>query len=409
MRLFLRLALRNLGRRPVRTGLTVAAIAIGTGLLIVALGLLYGMIWDMVAGATENYHGHATVTAERYLERRRIQLTLPQAEPPSGVFADPGVLAHSGRLRGYALLSVGEGEASQTQPAELLGIDPEGERNVSRLPRRIAEGRFLRGLSGREIVLGRGLARRLGAELGSSVAAMGQAADGSIAAELFTVAGILDSGDQIRDSSLALVGRKDLADMLVLEGKVHEWVLALVEPLRADLWAKGQKPAGAVVSPWQRFLPQMGEMLEMIGVYRAIYAVVFYFAVLLVTMNTMYMALLERVREFAVMGAVGLEPKKLVGLLLIEAVILSGFSAIIGGILGAAGSFYLEAYPIDLRDGFSTLTWVGASIEPVFRCAPSAGGILWPMVMTTLLGFLVALLPAWKLYWLRPVEVLREV
>ncbi|MCR4294711.1 MAG: ABC transporter permease, partial [Elusimicrobia bacterium] len=124
MKLYVLLALRNLGRRPGRTGLTVAAMACGTGLLIMALGLLNGMIWDLVAGATESYYGHAKVTAPRYLERRAIQFTLPEAEPPGRVFADPEVLARSARVRGFFLLSAGEGEGSRSQPAELLGVDP---------------------------------------------------------------------------------------------------------------------------------------------------------------------------------------------------------------------------------------------------------------------------------------------
>ncbi|MCR4294921.1 MAG: FtsX-like permease family protein, partial [Elusimicrobia bacterium] len=287
--------------------------------------------------------------------------------------------------------------------------DPRGEPAVSRLPRRVREGRFLTATTGREIVLGRGLAKRLGAGLGAPVAAMGQAADGSIAAELFTVVGIFDSGDQIRDASLAVVGREALQELLVLEGRVHEWVLALRSPLEAKTWAAGLDLPGLAVSPWNRFLPQMSQMLDSVGATRAIYAVVFYFAVLLITMNTMYMALLEREREFAIMGAVGLQPARLVGLLLLEALMLSAVAAALGGALGAAGSFYLRAHPLDFRGAFSNFSFVGASLEPVFRAAPTPGGIIWPMAMTAFLGLLVALLPAWKLYRLRPVEVLREV
>lgn len=409
MKLYLRLALRNLGRRRGRTGLTVAAMAGGTALLIVAVGMLYGMVWDLVAAATENYHGHAVVTAERYLERRTMQLTLPEAEPPLALFADPMVVGHSARVRGFALLSAGEAREAQTQPAELLGIDPAGEGAVSRLPRRVKQGRFLRGMGDGEIVLGRGLARRLGVAPGAEVAAVGQAADGSVAAELFTLVGILDSGDAARDSSLALVGRSDLQRMLALNDRVHEWVLALKEPIESREWAAGIRLDGMELSTWRRFLAPISEMLDMMGAYRAIYAVIFYFGVLLVTMNTMYMALLERVREFAVMGAVGLAPLRLAALLVLEALLLSALAGVLGGALGSAASWYLSVHPLDFRQSFGAMTWVGATLEPVFRCETTWDAVLWPVAMTTLLGLLVALFPAWKLYRLRPVEALREV
>ncbi len=411
MRLYFVLALRNLWRRPGRTLLTMSAMAGATALLVVALGLLYGMIWDMVAAATETYYGHATVTAEKYLDRHRIQLTMKEDEPPEAVFNDPEVKGWAARVRGFMLLSAGEGEKSQTQPAELLGIDPEAEKGVSRLPTRVAEGRFLSGLEGKEMVLGRGLAMRLGAGVGAEIAAMGQAADGSIAAELFKVVGILETGDKLRDTSLALVGRKDLQETLSLEGRVHEWVLALEHPLQAKLWTAGvaKSAKGLVVSPWDRFLPQMSEMLEMTGVYRMIYAVIFYFAVVLVTMNTMYMALHERIREFAIMGAVGLKPVRLASLLIIEALYLSAASAVAGGTIGALWSWYWQVHPLDFRGSLTSLTWVGATIEPVFRTAPGWENVLFPACMTALIGVVVALLPAIKLYRLRPVEILREV
>ncbi|MBI5210657.1 MAG: ABC transporter permease [Elusimicrobia bacterium] len=438
MRLLLTMAWRNLGRRPMRTFLTMSAMAGATAVLITALCMLFGMIWDLFSAATENYHGHAVVAASRYLDERHIQLALDESRPPLGILGSPEVEGRAARLRGFGLLSAGGaregagrgwsplarcrnacgaregaglGTESQSQPAEFLGVDPAAERLVSRLPGRVAEGRFLAGSGKREMVLGAGLARRLAAGLGSDIAVMGQAADGSIAAERFTVVGILDGGDKLRDSTLALVGLRDLQEMLVLEGKVHEWVVRLKEPLKAKAWAErvSDPRSGVEVAPWNRFLPQMSEMFNMIRLLRGIYAAIFYFAVVLVATNTMYMALLERIREFAVMGALGLRASRLASLVLMEALLLSSGSALAGGCLGSLAVLRLQEHPLDFRRTITSITWAGATLQPVYRTVFAWEHVLFPVAVTAVIGVAVALLPAWKLGRTRPVDILREV
>ena len=112
----------------------------------------------------------------------------------------------SGRVKGFALLSYGSGDSSRSQPAELLGIDPDNENQVSTLSRKVLAGSFITSPSAKEIVLGKGLALSLGAKPGGEIVAMGQDMYGSVAADIFHIAGIIDTGDPVRDTSLALVG-----------------------------------------------------------------------------------------------------------------------------------------------------------------------------------------------------------
>jgi len=54
-----------------------------------------------------------------------------------------------------------------TQGAEVVGVDPEGELVLSRIPAKVAEGRWLQG-SG-EVVLGEEVARRIDARVGERI------------------------------------------------------------------------------------------------------------------------------------------------------------------------------------------------------------------------------------------------
>lgn len=409
--LLLKLGYRNLWRNRRRTALTMSAMALATALLILTLGIYDGMLWDMVDGATELYHGHVKIAAEGYLDKRQIYQTIPEDGLREKILKEQKVIGVAGRVRGFALLSSGEGNESRTQPAELFGIDPAEERTVTVLDKHVKEGAFIDRPDGNGIVLGAGLAKLLEAGTGSEIVAMGQGADGSIAAEIFIVAGIVDTGDPVRDSMFAVVGRSTLQEMLVLEGRLHELSVALTSSLDADEWAScvSVEYPDVEVSPLMKFLPQIGQIIEMWGTMKFIFALIFYFAVILVSANTMYMSLLERLREFGIMAAIGLRQRLLSRMVLLEGFLMSGLAGLLGGAVGIALSFYFKNHYIDLSAFMNEISYAETVLQPRLRTYPAMSNMLMPIVVITLLGVIVAMFPARKLKKYRPVDVLREV
>ncbi|MBU6428903.1 MAG: ABC transporter permease [Cyanobacteria bacterium REEB65] len=410
MRLLLRLGFRNLWRNKRRTLITMSAMAFSTALLIVTLGLTEGSVRDMLDSATGLYYGHAQITAKGYREDRDPSRTLP-AGAASQLAQDPAIRGAAGRVSGFALLSCGPQNNAETMPAELLGVDPRQEEAVSHLSSRILAGHDLDGPATHGMLLGRELARQLNAKVGDSVVVMGQAVDGSVADALFTVRGLVDTGNSALDGSLALVGRTTLQQLLGLDGRIQQVVVALKDPMRAPQWAKQAAPRfpGAEISSWQDLLPQLTSLLAATGAGKFITIVVFYTGVLLVTVNTMYMAQLERLREFAVMGAIGLKPWRLVSLIVIEGALMSSIAALFGGVAGSALSAFLETHPITLATSSQSISMAGANLQTALGTVPTWDGIVLPIALMMLLGGLISLFPAWRLGRLRPVDALREV
>ncbi len=411
MSLMMRLSFRNLWRNKRRTLLTMSAMATATALLIVTMGLTSGAMVDSIHSATGLYHGHAKITAPSYLEGRDIALNLADDALPAAVKTDRQVLGAAGRVRGFALLSSGNEDDAQSQPAELLGVDPAEEEHVSSLSKRITSGSVIEGAGTTGMLLGTTLAKRLGAQVGSEVVAMGQSVDGSVAAEIFQVSGLLDSGDVMLNGSLALVDRKTLQRMLGMEGRIHEWVLKLQSPFQAREWTRSMQAtvAGMEVTPWQRILPQIANMLDKSGVSKALTAIIFYFAVILVTVNTMYMAQLERMREFAVMGAIGLKPRRLMSLIVMEGAMMSVIAALAGGLGGALLSLHMVEHPLVMAQTSESVSMAGTTMSTAMRTLPTWDTIVLPVLLMMLLGGLISFFPAWKLGRLRPVDALREV
>ncbi len=409
--LLLKLGYRNLWRNRRRTALTMSAMALATALLILTLGIYDGMLWDMVDGATELYHGHVKIAAEGYLDKRQIYQTIPEDGLRGILLNEQKVIGAAGRVRGFALLSCGDGHESRTQPAELFGIDPAEERTVTVLHRHVKEGAFIDDSSSHGIVLGSGLAKLLEAVPGSEIVAMGQGADGSIAAEIFIVAGIVDTGDPVRDSMFAVVGRRTLQEMLVLEDRLHELSVALTSSLDATDWAArvSAEYSEVEITPWMKFMPQIGQIIEMWGTMKFIFALIFYFAVILVSANTMYMSLLERLREFGIMAAIGLRQRLLSRMVLLEGFLMSGLAGLMGGAVGISFSFYFKNHHIDLSAFMNQIAYAETVFQPRLRTYPAMSNMLMPIVIITLLGVIVAMFPARRLRKYRPVDVLREV
>jgi ABC-type lipoprotein release transport system permease subunit len=409
--LVLKLAYRNLWRNGRRTLLTASAVCVATVLVIIILGVYDGMMWDMIDSATELYHGHVKITADKYLDQEKINYTLQENGIREKILSQPGVKGAAGRVRGFALISCGEGESGHTQPAELLGIDPAEERTVTTLASHVMMGEFISSSDSKDILLGKGLAKRLDAKVGDEIVAMGQSADGSVAAEIFHLTGIVETSDPVRDISLAVAGRKTLQNMFVLDGKVHEWAVSLKKPIEAEIWAKNFAPLipGDKVTSWYEFLPQMKEVLNLWNGMRYIFVMIFYFAVILVAANTMFMMFLERMREFGIMSALGFRIRKLAVMIIIEGFLLCAIAGVTGGIAGTFISLYMSNHPIDLSMFFSEISYAGTAFQPRIRCYIAPMNMIVPVIMIIVLGMIVAIFPALKLRKLRPVDVLKEV
>src|SRR5210317_1983748 len=75
--MLLSLAFRNLWRNRRRTLLTLSAMVVSAALLILSLGVFSGMFEDMLASATEQYHGHMVLAKSDYHLRRDMYAHMP--------------------------------------------------------------------------------------------------------------------------------------------------------------------------------------------------------------------------------------------------------------------------------------------------------------------------------------------
>ncbi len=411
--MLIRLAWRNLWRNRRRTQLTMGGMMLATSLLIFTLAMYDGMLWDMIENVTEVMTGHVVVARDGWLERPGLHLAIDAAEQTAERLAGrAGIHGVCGRVSAFALLSCGPERNARTHPGQLIGIDPAAEAKVSRLARCVTQGRFLEAADGMDVVLGTDLARRLEAVPGAELIVIGQAADGSMVTEMMRIVGVVDTGDQMRDGALVLVGLGTMRRIFCLEGRLHSLHVFLDDPLSAREAAAGLSVAGIgtalVAFPWQELQPQLAQVFSIWLGMQVFTMGFYYFGIVLITFSTMYMSFLERFREFGMLRAIGLKPWRLASLILLEGGLMSAVAGVLGMGLGLLLGWWISVAPVDLSWFASPLSWGGTTFVPRIRGVLSVVNVLMPGGVMILLGGAVACFPAWRLLFLRPAEALRE-
>ncbi len=405
--MMLTLALRNLWRNRRRTLLTLSAMVVSVSLLILALGVFSGMIQDMLASATEQYRGHLVVSRSGYQDDHNLFATFHlSAELRQQIASDPQIVGLSPRLRAFGLLAHG----LNTRPAELLGMEPSQERQVTRLQQLLVSGSYpAEGKSG--ALIGRGLASRLGVVPGDELVFVTQAADGSIGNDLLQVSGIFATGNSRQDNQLVLVSLPWLQELMVLPGQVHELALALHDPLLAGQAAARLDPLlpqGLDALAWGELLPEMQEAIVSYDVTRLIMASILYFATGLGILNTLFMSVMERSREFGILMALGMSPWRIRGLVLLETLLMSVLALAVGLVLGLAMTFYMARVGIDLSGTLSPITYAGGTILPRLHAVFVPANLVTPALLLLFVALLAGWLPANRAAGLQPVTALRE-
>ena len=184
----LSMAWRNVWRSGRRSSVTIAAMSLALWTMITYSGLMTGWLTGMERNMLDLEMGDMQVFNLEYRSKPSLYHTIENAEE---LVAE---LEAEGYPAAYRLLGSGLAAASETSAGvSLRGVDVERDKTVSLVYQRIDKGQWLDPEKPSEVVIGRRLARLLGAELGSEVVVLSQATDGSMANDLYIVRGILGS------------------------------------------------------------------------------------------------------------------------------------------------------------------------------------------------------------------------
>jgi putative ABC transport system permease protein len=407
--LFLRMAWRNVWRNRRRSLLTIAAIALGVAFNVFMRGIGDGFHEQMVDNSVRSSIGHLQIHRAGYQDDPGLNKTLP---PPNLV--EQAVRNLPG-LQGYSLRVVGDGLASTAENSvgvTIVGIDPVEERTVTTLYRAIVQGEYLSSGTAHQIVIGEHLASNLKAGLGDKVVLLVQAADGSMGADLFRVAGIFRSGSPELDRGMVCLLRHDAQSLFALQARITEIVLLLNSSRSVPAAQKMLKSALAglpvEVLTWDEVEPFLRQFIEIDDAFFYIIVVIFFVVISIGILNTIMMSIFERVREFGVMMALGAKPQQILKLVMQEAVLLGMTGIIIGSGLGASLTSYFAREGIDLSSWAQGAAALGITSTIVYTKLTTAN-LIYSNLFVMGVVFLVSLYPAAHAARLYPVKAIRHI
>ena len=298
-----------------------------------------------------------------------------------------------------------------SSPAVVMGIEP--DKPSARSVLTVEKGRGLEASAEHEVVIGTSLAEELGLAPGQELVLVGQAADGSLANDRFRIVGTADAGSSEANATAVFLNLADAQSFFALGTGVHQVIVRLPAGDEEDLSQPVSLLRGALdlsaleVLPWSEMLPELkGAIDSKRKNSRAVLAVIL-LIVGLGILNTMTMATFERTREFGVMASLGTRRRRVLAMVLLEA-LLQGF---IGLGLGFALAWaILHGFgTVDFSSFGGNADVLGARLPDAVRLSLNRGSVVLAGVTTMLTMLVGGLAPAIRASRLKPVEATRYV
>jgi ABC-type lipoprotein release transport system permease subunit len=406
--MILQMGWRNIWRNKRRTAVILAAVVIGVWAMIFMGALMRGIADQMVKNSIATLTGHIQVQDAAFRNDPVIEhfITDPAALDP--VLARlPADARWTKRIRVNAIVA----NARHSDGVMLAGIDPGREAAISFIGDAVYQGRYLNDDDPYGIVVGRALLEKFETRIGHKLVLMSQGADGEIASRAFRIVGVFRAELEATEKQYLFVTLPAAQQMLKAGDEVSEIAILLGNyrdaTAVADTLRAGIADQKLQVYTWQELLPLVSSIMKMYDGFILIWFVVVFIAMGFGLVNTILMAVFERVREFGLLRSLGMKPRLVVAEVLAESFFLLAIGTLAGNLLGLASCWLLSGNGIDLSAFAQGMEFAGMSrvIFPVVQARDVIGADL----TVFLLGILVSLYPAVKAARFTPVEAMTHV
>ncbi|MEJ2217430.1 MAG: FtsX-like permease family protein [Gemmatimonadota bacterium] len=407
-----KIAWRNLWRHRTRTLIMTSAVALTYALMLVSLGVSDDGHDRMLQEAARAAGGDILVDGKGYWNTRASDIVIPDGEAVvQEVRGVSGVQDVMPRVIINGLVST----SMDNRPLLLQGIRPELETQLDKVKRDTREGTFLTGDERDPIVLGKRLVDRLGLKLGDRVVLTATGPDGELTRALFHLSGVFQTGTREVDemmgyTTLAAAGKAVGMNGALTQIGVRADHDANVDSVAAHIRAAVNPSADSLeVLTWRDAVPEMVGFVQIDNAFGYIYIIVIFGVVMFSITNTFLMAVMERVREFGLLNALGLRNIRIGRLLLTETVLMTLIAMAVGFLIGYGGHLIIKHFGISMASyGLDEIDVSGVDMSDLVMYStivPIKWIIASILVAVATIGS--AVYPAWRASRLAPAEAMR--
>jgi ABC-type lipoprotein release transport system permease subunit len=407
------MAWRNLWRHRRRTLLTLSSIAFGTMLAVLFTGMGDSNFSEMIDLAARLGGGHVRLHHPEYLDTPTLSRTVRDvAGLRELALRDPEVKRVVSRITGQMMLA----SAGQSYGAAFIAFDPESEDESTLSILAAVDGGNGRPLSpDGGIILGRRLAENLDVGVGRKVVYTLTDKHGEIVRAAARVSGLVSTGAPSVDAGLCLLHIDSLRDAVgYAEDEGIQVGLFLRDQRRADEVAArlgGALGNDVAALTWHEMQPDLAGFIAMKVASARFMEVIIMLLVAAGIFNTLFVSVMERIREFGIMMAIGFSPASLFGLVMYESLWLGLVGLAAAAAITAGPYYYMATTGIDLsaQMGVAGSEIAGVAISPVLHTRIYPENLTIIACAALLATLLSGVYPAWHAGRIKPVESIRLV
>jgi putative ABC transport system permease protein len=420
MKFLWNLAKKNLSRSKIRTSVSIIAIAFAIFAVVFARGLISGVLESFFENHIHYKAGHIRVIDKEYKLKERLMslnYTLDgfngkgYKEMSEKIRSVEGVEQVVPRLKFGAMVSLED---------ELVGmigwgINPAEEIKFMGIDKNITEGRIVQE-GNKEVVMGAGLLKKIGREVGEKVTILYSTPFGSFKGSTFQIVGKYQSDIQGMNDKLFFLPLGQAQRILEMPGEVTELLLITSNRDKAasvllglnELFSQEDESGKYLLQLWNKGYDLIELFDFAVKMYNSIYVFIIILACF-VLVNTLIMIVNERTREIGMMSALGLKSREILYLFTMEGAIIGILGSALGAVMGGIITRVFSVVGIDYSaafEGVDSTVWL---MSPIYYTVFSLENLIFCFTLGVVIVTIACIIPARKAAKLEPTEALRQI
>lgn len=405
MKNYFKLAWRNIWRNKRRTLITAASVFFAVFFSIMMKGFHLGSWQKMIDGILHSYSGYIQVHGAEFWKNKTLDYTFVEDKKLlEKIKENEYVTTVVPRFESFALASA----EIKTKGVLVIGIYPETENNFTSLKSKVVKGSYLDSID-TGVLLSERLAKFLKLQVNDTIVLLGQGYQGNSAAGKYPVKGIVKLPIPEFDNKMVyltienartLYSAPNRLTSLTIDIKVDNRVDQITEELKNNIDQNKYE-----VLSWKEMLVELYQQYLADNVGGYIFLTLLYLIVGFGIFGTVFMMTTERMREFGIMIAVGMQRYTLSLIIATEMFLISFIGLISGMIVSLPIVAYFHFNPIRLT-GNAAKGFAAWGMEPVLPFALQSEYII---VQGIIVAVIVTIAISYPLYSLGKINVIKAL
>lgn len=401
-----RLAIRDIRKSWKRSLTVISTVTLSVALLEIGVGYMDGFR-EKIYNQAVRESGHVRITAPGYRDKLDLQPLKPNIAFTDGLRDSLRALPHVKRIHPIIRYGALANSPERTLEMQVIGAPPEiHAATYIRLQSTVTSGRFLDGPD--QVMLGSEAARLLNVSAGDKLILLTSDAYGGMSAVEPEIAGVFKSYNATEDAMLVLADLRASQKLLGLDNRVTELTLELrgngdVET--AATAARERFGKRFDISTWKENEAGLLMLIEYSDVGMAVIATIILIVASLGMINTFLLSVLERLPDFGTLRAIGMLPRQLVQVVVLQGAILGLIGTVTGLAAGIPVVLHFQAHPIDYGKAVEAFR----GVDSVIGMALYPQSTAWIFALGIAIAVGACLYPAVYAGRRRPVEILQNL